>query len=82
MRLTTTTQAVHADGSVCTHPTAPTGQPRDPATSPGRRGYVAACSGSPDCTWTGERRGMRTLADDDRKAHRDHHAQAPAPATA
>lgn len=39
-------QALHPDGSVCEHPTAPSGKPRDPGCT-GRARYRASC----ECGW-------------------------------
>jgi hypothetical protein len=77
-RITIKTVAVHqgdAD-SICEHPTAPTGKPRDPKTCPGRAGYRVHCSACGGLT--GERHGIRSNADDARDRHRDTHAAAPA----
>lgn len=41
-------EALHGDDTVCTHPTAPSGKPRDPDSGcTGRAGYRATC----ECGW-------------------------------
>jgi len=43
-------EPLHADGTVCTHPTAPSGKPRDPDSGcTGRANYRATC----ECGWSG-----------------------------
>lgn len=58
-------ERVHtADGSVCTHPVAPTGSPRT-SECPGKFGYTAACW----CGWS-TNSGLRAIAEENARGHR------------
>jgi len=68
--------AVHEDSdSICEHPTAPTGEPRDPSQCTGRRGYRINCT---HCGLTGDTHGIRSNADSACQTHRSEHAAVPA----
>jgi hypothetical protein len=77
-RITIKVQPEHDDSTVCEHPTAPTGLPRNPQECDGRRGYRPRCS---TCGPVGERQGIRSNADAAARSHREQHAAAPVPAT-
>lgn len=69
-------RAVHADGTVCTHRTRPTGRPENPAECSGRAGYATDCG----CGWS-HGATLRTLVDEQRSHHR-HWTAAPEQRTA
>ncbi|WP_042370563.1 hypothetical protein [Streptacidiphilus neutrinimicus] len=72
-RISIKTVAIHHGDptSICEHPTAPTGKPRDPSTCPGRGGYRVHCSGCGGLT--GDTYGLRANADGARNDHRNGH---------
>lgn len=69
-RITIKVQPEHENSSICEHPTAPTGHPRDPKECPGRRGYRPHCT---VCGPVDERQGIRTNADSLARTHREQH---------
>jgi hypothetical protein len=77
-RIVIKVQPEHEDGTVCEHPTAPTGLPRDPKICDGRRGYRPRCT---TCGPVGERQGIRSNADALARSHREQHANNLVPAT-
>lgn len=83
-RISIAIEPLHSDGTVCEHPTDPSGRPRNPQSScTGHRSYRVQCSA---CGPVGTPHGLRTLAQPEQTRHRDSHKTAstgrrPAPST-